>query len=220
MPANGTIRIEWYGQSMFRIQGGGVTLVVDPTNPQTGYDYNPVQADAVLITHDHFDHNFMDGVLNRPEVLNKPGEREAAELRVHGFSAFHDNAGGRERGSIVIFAWEQAGFTLAHLGDLGERPSPGALEALKGRDILMVPVGGVFTIDGKQAVALISEIKPRIVIPMHFKTPDCVVGIEPLQNFIRYYEGEVRDVGERPLSITRDDLPEETEVWVLPYKIS
>ena len=218
MPAFNTIEIEWFGQSMFRITSSGVTVVVDPTNPQTGYDYSPVTADLVFVTHDHFDHTFLDGVAGKPEVIRKPGEHEAGGLRVQAFHTFHDDAGGAERGPNLIFSWEQENFRIAHFGDLGERLSPSVCDQLGELDILMIPVGGVFTIDGEQANCQIEVLEPKIVMPMHYKTPDGVTAVQPLTPFLKQFIGPVVEVDKRPLLLKHIDLPKTTECWVLPYK--
>ena len=218
MPGFNMISIEWFGQSMFRIVGGGVTVVVDPTDPRTGYEYSPVNADAVLVSHEHYDNIYLDGVSGKTEIVRKPGEHEVAGLRVQAFQTYHDEAGGKERGPNLIFAWEQENFRIAHFGDLGERLSPSVCDQLGDIDILMIPVGGVFTIDGEQATCQIDVLEPKIVLPMHYKTEDGVVAVKPLADFLEHYPGPVVEVAERPVLVKHSQLPKATECWVLPYK--
>lgn len=218
MTSGDRLELTWYGQSMFRLAGGGLTLVCDPTDPQTGYTYDPVTADLVLLTHQHYDHSFMNGVKGNPLVIRKPGTTDAVGLEVTGIRTFHDASGGKQRGENIIFTWEQAGLRLAHLGDLGEIPGPEELAPLKGLDMVMVPVGGVFTIDAGQAVGLISDLAPRVVFPMHYGTPACNIPLDPLDEFTGRFGGPVRDQSVRPLAISSGSLPVSTEAWVVPYQ--
>jgi len=213
-----TLELAWYGQSMFRISGGGITVVCDPTAPETGYRYEPVTADVVLVSHDHFDHSHLAGVQGEPTVLKAGGTSVINGLEVTGIDSHHDSSGGQERGSNIIFTWEQAGFRLAHFGDLGAKPPGDVLSSLAGLDIAMVPVGGVFTIDGDGAADLVRDLSPSIVFPMHYKTPDCVIPINPLEEFTDNFTGTVKRIDERPLLVTRDSVPETTEVWVVTYQ--
>ena len=217
MAADG-LEITWFGHAMFTVAGGGVTVACDPVPPEVGYLFGKVAADLVLITHEHFDHNYLDGIQGSPRVQRSSGELTFGGVEVEGIDTFHDARGGKERGANVIYSWRQAGFRLAHLGDLGEWPGAGVLERLYDLDIMMVPVGGVFTIDAEQAVKLVAELAPSIVLPMHYGTPVSSVPVDPLDPFIAAFPGTVRDVPERPLALGRDLVPAETEVWVVPYQ--
>jgi len=211
------IEILWYGQSMFTVSGGGLTVCIDPTPPETGYSYAPVSAEVVLQSHDHFDHSYLDGVTGAPAVIKTAGGHEGAGVLFEGFSAFHDDQGGAQRGANVIFTWEQAGLRLAHLGDLGETPAQDVAGRLSGADVLMIPVGGVFTIDGPHAARLIAELRPRVAIPMHYKTEPCVIPLNPLSDFTGVADVPVHEVA-RPLRLSDRVLPTRTEVWVVPYQ--
>jgi L-ascorbate metabolism protein UlaG (beta-lactamase superfamily) len=218
MPVGESLEMTWYGQAMFSIAGAGVTVVVDPTPPETGYSYDPVGADIVLITHTHFDHNFLGGVAGSPKVINASGRFQLGGLEVRGIDTFHDAAGGSERGNNIIYTWEQAGLRVAHFGDLGHMLKPDITKKLLRLDIAMVPVGGVFTIDAEQAARLVRDLEPSIVLPMHYGTDDGKVPVEPVDEFTRWFKGNVRTVGERSVVVTSSDLPPATEAWVLPYK--
>lgn len=203
---------------MFTFSGGGITVACDPVPPEVGYRYGPVAADVVLISHDHFDHGYLDGIKGGPKVLTAPGEINVNGLRVTGIECFHDSNRGADRGSIIIFTWEQAGFLIGHFGDLGEMPGPEVLEKLKGLDIAMIPVGGVFTIDGQQAARLAFELQPAVVMPMHYGTPECSIHLDPVSEFIHRFSGETRRITDRPLKLARDSLPSSTEAWVVPFQ--
>jgi L-ascorbate metabolism protein UlaG (beta-lactamase superfamily) len=218
MPLGKTLEITWYGQAMFSIAGAGTTVVVDPTPPETGYSYDPVDADIVLVTHTHFDHNFTAGVAGSPKVINASGKFDLGGIEVRGIDSFHDSAGGAERGNNVIYTWEQAGMRLAHFGDLGHMLKPEAVKRLLKLDVAMIPVGGVFTIDAEQATRLIRDLEPSIVLPMHYGTADGKVPVEPVDEFARRFSGGVRTVETRSAVVTPDEVPVSTQVWILPYK--
>jgi L-ascorbate metabolism protein UlaG (beta-lactamase superfamily) len=213
-----TLEVTWYGQSMFSIKSRDLTVVVDPTAPETGYRYDPVPADVVLVTHQHFDHGYTAGVTGDPEIISESGTFDVGSVKVQGFDSFHDGVRGSERGPNVIYTWEQAGLRLGHFGDLGETPAPDIVKGLLDLDIAMIPVGGVFTIDGEQAVRLIGDIGPHIVFPMHYGTAEGAIPLDPVDGFTAQFKGTVREISERPLEVSRDSIPAGTEVWVLPYK--
>lgn len=212
------LTISWYGQAMFRIADGERAVVVDPTAPETGYSFEPFRADVVLVTHQHFDHNYLGGITGNPEVVESGGESEVAGMLVRGFDSFHDSEAGSLRGPNVIYAWEQAGLRLVHFGDLGEPAGNDVIEEVRGADIAMIPAGGVFTIDPGQAVELVKKIEPRVVFPMHYLTPDCKVGVQPVDGFTAGFGGTVRHLDARPVEVSAGNLPASTEVWVLPYR--
>lgn len=212
------LEISWYGQAMFTIRGEGKTVCVDPVSPETGYEYGQVDADLVLVSHEHYDHNYVEGVRGYREVLRGSGVREFDGLKITGLPCFHDEEAGALRGENTIFTWEMEKMKLAHLGDLGHTPDPETMDTLSGLDIIMIPVGGVFTIDGSQAAGLAALVAPTLVIPMHYSTPHCNVGVDKLDLFVRDFEGDIKRVDERPLRITSGSLPRSTEAWVIPCR--
>ncbi len=218
MVDDAALELTWYGHAMFAAAGSGRTIVIDPVPPQVGYTYVPVPADVVVMTHGHFDHTFMDGVSGNPRTISTAGTFDVDGLAVRGYEGFHDAKGGQERGPVVIFSWEQAGLKLAHFGDLGDRPTEETMRNLKGLDIAMMPVGSVYTVDAAGALDLVSELAPSIVIPMHYGTPDCVIPLDPVEEFTGKFGGATRLIERRPLTVSRADIPDATEVWVLPYR--
>jgi L-ascorbate metabolism protein UlaG (beta-lactamase superfamily) len=218
MADNQALEIAWYGQAMFTVSGGGITVACDPVPPEVGYTYGPVEADAVLISHEHFDHGYLAGIEGSPTIIKKAGSSRLDGINVTGIATFHDAKGGKERGPDIIFTWEQAGFRIAHFGDLGVLPDAEMFSSLSGLDVVMLPVGGVFTIDGGQAAELVTKLAPAVAFPMHYKTPACSIPIQGVEGFTGSFSGPVREVAERPVVITRDTLPSATEVWVLPYR--
>jgi len=172
--------ISWFGQSCFKIQGEKSTLVTDPFDKSFGLKVPRLAADVVTTSHDHKDHNntkVVRGIAeNQPFIIDGPGEYEVKNIFIYGVKAYHDNKEGQERGENIIYRIGIDGISIAHLGDLGHALKNGQIERLEGVDILMIPVGGIYTIDAKKETEVISQIEPRIEIPIHYhikgmKTP-------------------------------------------------
>ena len=166
------MRITWIGHSCFKLESGGYSIVLDPYEDGSVEGLSPVRekADMVLCTHEHGDHNFRAGV----EIVSS----SATPMNVETLESFHDDVHGTKRGSNKIYIISDGKARVAHLGDLGCYPDD--IESLKGLDVVMIPVGGFYTIDGKCAAKIIKEIKPRIAIPMHFRSPDNAFGFDVL----------------------------------------
>ena len=166
------MKITWHGQSCFKIAIKDVTLVTDPFGKDIGLKPPHFEADIVTVSHDHHDHNNVSALRGTPFVVDGPGEYELKGVAISGISSFHDNKEGQERGKNTIFIIEAEEMRICHLGDLGEKKlTDNQLEEIGDIDILMIPVGGVYTIDSEEAAGIISQIEPRIVIPMHYKIP-------------------------------------------------
>ncbi len=203
--------LTWQGHSCFKIQDkvgpDGLTLVTDPYDKKTGLKLPNFEADIVTISHDHFDHNNVSGLRGKPYIIDRAGEYDIKGILVEGIDSYHDEKEGKERGKNVMFRFVVDEINIAHLGDLGHPLSNGQLEKLAGIDILLIPVGGNYTIDAKQAVAVISQIQPRIIIPMHYKIKDLKVDIEGVDKFVK--ELGIKPTEEEKLKINKKDLPSE-----------
>lgn len=169
--------IIYLGHSSFKISGKSATVVTDPFDPQmTGMRFPNVTADIVTVSHGHPDHNFTQAVTGelvdgaaRIRVIDGPGEYEVKGVSVLGFPSFHDDKSGEERGGNTMYVIEIDGLRIAHLGDLGHTLSDSDITEIGNIDVLLVPVGGKFTIGPEDAVKVTRAIEPSIVIPMHFK---------------------------------------------------
>jgi L-ascorbate metabolism protein UlaG (beta-lactamase superfamily) len=210
--------ITWFGHSCFKIQTQNAVVLTDPYSSDIGLRMPKVTADLVLISHDHYDHNNTETLGGTPFIVNSPGEYEVRGVFAHGVQAFHDDKNGAERGVITIFRIEADDMKLGFLSDLGQKKlNDEQFENMNGLDILFVPVGGNYTIDGKAAAELITELEPRIVIPMHYKVPGlsskiAISGVEP---FIKQM-GITSNGKEDKLKIVKKDLPQEdTKVIIL-----
>jgi len=164
------MEIKYLGHSCFRIKGKKATLVTDPFSG-IGYKMPKVRADIVTISHDHTDHNNVSVIEGVKKVLNGPGEYEIQGVSVIGLPSYHDSENGIKRGNNTIYIIEMGIFRLVHLGDLGHLLNESDIEEIGEVDILMIPVGGHYTIGPKEAVKVIHDIDPRIIIPMHYQQP-------------------------------------------------
>ena len=177
------MRVEWHGQSAFTLTGDDNKVFIDPFGDMSGlakgrgmkFDYPPIEADGVdllLITHEHVDHNGVEGVGGDPAILRSTaGRLESPVGEVIAIASEHDDAAGTERGPNTIFVFELDGIRVAHFGDFGQgelRPEQAA--ALEDIDLLILPVGGGPTMDAEQAARVVEELQPRWVVPMHYRT--------------------------------------------------
>lgn len=211
------MNIRYLGHSSFALTGKNAKIVTDPFDSKmVGISYPSVTADVVTVSHDHPDHNATSAVGGDPVVLRIPGEYERKGARIYGYSSYHDDAKGLERGKNVIFKYVVDGVVLLHVGDLGHLPDDALLEKLKDADILFVPVGGIYTIDKEMAKSLVTMIAPSIVVPMHYFDPKFTEQFSTLgtkEDFAQVLGIPVRN--ETLLTVTMDTLPEEREVVVL-----
>ncbi len=208
--------ILWFGQACFKLKGKGASVVIDPYSPEfTGLKApRNLEADVVAITHSHQDHNNTSLVVGEPVVINGPGEYEVKGVSITGISTFHDSVRGEERGKNTVYNITIDGMNVVHLGDLGQTLSDEIVADIGSTDILLIPVGGVYTIDAKMATDVVSSLEPRIIIPMHYKIEGLKFNLDPLENFLK----EMGVEGVQPiqkLTITKDKLPEEPQVMVL-----
>jgi len=207
--------ITWLGQACFKIQGKEVTIITDPYDNKLGIKLPRLTGDILTVSHNHYDHNNTKAVSGNPFIIETAGEYEIKGVFIQGISSWHDAKEGTERGNNTIFLFEIEEVKIAHLGDLGTTLSDEQLDKLEGIDVLLIPVGGIYTIDGKQAAAVISQIEPRIVIPMHYKIPGLKEKLQTVDKFCD--EMGVKQNGvEDKIRITKKDLPvEETKVIIL-----
>lgn len=207
--------ISWYGQSFFKLKGKTATVMIDPFSPKIGLKLpKDMQADIVLKTHDHHDHNNVS-VVSGATLFDGPGEYEVKNVIVTGVDSYHDNSQGSERGKNIIFHIQMDGLNIVHLGDLGQAElTEEQTRAIDQVDVAIVPVGGNFTISAKEAVNVINQLEPRIIIPMHYKIEGLNVEIDGVDKFLKEMGAE--NINPEPkLSITPEKLPEEPEVVLL-----
>lgn len=183
--------IIWYGQSCFQIisskrKEANIKIVIDPFDETLGLKVPKLEADILLITHQHHDHNNIKAVSGNSFIINNLGEYEIEGVFIQGISSFHDNVLGKERGLNIIYTMETEEIRLCHLGDLGQKElNPKQLEKIGEVDILMLPAGGTYTIGSKEASKIISQIEPRIIIPMHYQIPRLKLKLEGADKFLK-----------------------------------
>lgn len=219
--------IYWYGQSMFKIKGKSATILIDPFDPATiGLKLpktSDLEADIVLQTHDHPDHNNTAAMPGEPVKIAGPGEYEVKGISVIGVGVYHDNVQGAERGKNTIYSMSVDGLNIVHLGDLGHTLSESQVQEIGSTDILLIPVGGTYTIDANVATEVVAQLEPRIIIPMHYDIPGLTVNLEPVENFLKEMGAEhpkpvneqSSSASQNKLSVTKDKLPDEPQVVVL-----
>lgn len=211
------VKLTWLGHAMFLLEDGqGRRLVTDPYDAQVGYRVPEVSADVVLVSHDHFDHNNVSAVKGNPRVVKGPGETEAMGIKIKGFPSYHDPKRGSERGPNTVYRFTMGELDFVHVGDLGHLPDPELAKELSGADVLLVPVGGTFTIDDREAEELVHMLKPHLVIPMHFRNDACAFPIKTAEPFIQRFE-RVERAGRGPLYLSREALPEPLTVVLMDY---
>lgn len=211
--------IIWYGQSCFKIQSGETAIFTDPFDKEIGLTPPRSQAQIVTVSHYHYDHDNIESLSGEPLIIDGPGEYETRGINIKGIFSFHDDENGKQRGSNTVYIIEAEGIKICHLGDLGqEKLTNEQLEFINGVDILMIPVGGVYTIDGEQAVRIINQIEPRIVIPMHYKIPGLNIKLDGIDVFLKEM-GMAKAQPVDKLTIKKKDLPEGEETKVVVIKI-
>lgn len=185
-----TMNIQYYGHSCFKISikpaGRGqeeVNLFIDPFDKSIGLRPPQGQADVVLVTHDHSDHNNVEALKGEPRIINLPGEYSVRGINIIGIPSYHDTNNGKEKGDNTIYLIDSEDIKICHLGDLGCDLNEKQLEKIGGVNVLMIPIGGKYTLDYKKAIENIKKIEPNIIIPIHFKIKNSTVDIADEKNF-------------------------------------
>ena len=211
------MEITWYGHSCFRLtERGSASVVTDPFDHEVvGYSALKLKSDIVTISHDAPGHNFIDGVKGYKHVLDGPGEYEVGGVFITSVQTNGKKQDEQPRNTLYVFDYD--GITIAHLGDLREVPSRSQVDALGEVNIALVPVGAGGGLSAAKAAEAVGILEPKIIIPMHYATPDGKLPLDPLEKFIKEMGlGTVE--AEASLKITKGSLSEETRVVVLKYQ--
>ena len=218
------MKIKWYGHSAFLITSDEKTrIIIDPYEPgafggQLSYGKIKDEADIVLTSHDHADHNYTTDLPGTPQVVKGSGSKAVKGISIKGVSTYHDPSKGSERGPNTIFTMKINHIQVCHLGDLGHLLSNKELAEIGPVDILLIPVGGFFTIDPKEATRVADQIKPRILIPMHFKTEKCGFSIAPVEDFLKG-KTNIKRPKASEATFDKATLPRQMEIVVLEYAL-
>src|SRR5437588_734001 len=226
-----SMEISWLGHACFQLRGKHVTLIADPFSPQSGHpeglrsppetvwplQLGKVTASIVTVSHNHPGHNYVQGVGGNPRIVRGPGEYEISDVLITGVASYHDDKRGQERGRNTIYVIHMDDVVICHLGDLGHILQEEQLEEVADADVLLIPISGTHTLNAAQAAEVISQVEPRVVIPMHY-LPSTGESPDPLDKFCR--EMGVETVNTQPkLLITRNTVPAEMQVVILETRL-
>lgn len=214
------MKIKWLGHSCFLLtESTGTTIVTDPYG-DVGYSLPPVSADYVTVSHDHYDHSNVSAVGGNPEVFTEPGLYERNGVTIRGISTYHDENEGKDRGENTVYKFRMDGLDICHMGDIGCEYTSQLIESLLPVNVLLLPVGGTYTIDAEQAKEYVDMLMPDIVIPMHYKTKSLNIDIDRAEPFLRMFDDEYVTISESDtVELERDDMDEEiTKVILLRRK--
>ena len=211
------MKIKLLGHSAFLITSDkGVKIITDPYEAGPGWAYGAIteSADIVTVSHDHFDHGNVAAVRGNPEVVRRAGRSTAKGMEIKGIASYHDEAKGRLRGNNTIFCFDVDGIRVCHLGDLGHLLDDRQVKEIGSVDILLIPVGGYFTIDAKAATQVCNQLKPRVIIPMHYRTEKGLPEIAGVDEFLRG-KANVRRLDASEVEFKRGELPATSQIMVL-----
>jgi L-ascorbate metabolism protein UlaG (beta-lactamase superfamily) len=209
------MNIIWHGQSFFEIstkdtKNEELKIAIDPFDKSIGLKIPKVEAQILLITHNHSDHSNKKAINGNPFLIESPGEYETKGVYVKGVQGFHDDSQGKEKGKVVFYIIEVENIKICHLSDIGQKElTSEQIDQIGNIDILMIPVGGVYTLDAKQAANIISQIEPKIVIPMHYQVPNLNLKLNSLDQFLKEI-GSPNVEPQKKFKIKISDIPKET----------
>ncbi|RLF32786.1 MAG: Zn-dependent hydrolase [Thermoplasmata archaeon] len=207
------LQIRWHGHACWEITDN-ITLVTDPHDGKSiGIPAPNVTGDIILVSHDHYDHNSVKTVEKEgSKVVTDERKRTIQGIEIQGIPSYHDEEKGAKRGKNIIFKFTMDGIRFCHLGDLGHELDEETIQKIGEIDILFIPIGGTFTIDSNQAWNVINMVKPKIIIPMHYKIGGLSLPITGIDDFLKQSKYKVIPVGNE-IEIEKEDLPIEPEVW-------
>lgn len=211
------MRVKWLGHACFLITSrDGLRVITDPYAVGGGINYSPIKetADVVSVSHGHDDHSNVSAVKGKPEIINNAGIKTAKGIQFRGITTHHDEVQGGKRGSNTIFCFTMDDIKFCHLGDLGHVLNPEQVSEIGAVDILFVPVGGYFTIDAAVATQVCDQLGPKVIIPMHFKTPKCTYPIADVEDFLKGKKN-VRRIDNSEVDFEVEKLPANTEILIL-----
>jgi len=218
------MKIKWMGLAAFLITSdSGIKIINDPYEPGMdpfGYGHElhygriTDSADVVTISHDHWDHNKVETVGGNPQIMREIGMKEIKGIKIRGIASFHDNVAGKELGPNVIFCFEIDGLKICHLGDLGHRLNKEQIAEVGSVDLLLTPVGGVFTVDASTATEIAEDLKAKVIIPMHYNHDKCNFPVAGVSEFL-VGKKSVKHLGDSEIELHKKDLPKFPTVLVM-----
>jgi len=208
------LQIRWHGHSCWEITND-ITLVTDPHDGRSiGIPAPNVHGDIILVSHGHSDHSSGIKIVEKQDskIIKDERKRNISNIEIRGIESYHDECRGEKRGKNIIYRFTIDGIEFCHLGDLGHDLDEKSIENIGEVDVLFIPIGGTFTVDDKKAWDIIKKIKPRIIIPMHYKIGGLSLPISGIDSFLEQNPYKVLPVGNE-IDLEKEDLPEDPEVW-------
>jgi L-ascorbate metabolism protein UlaG (beta-lactamase superfamily) len=210
------MEIIWLGHSCFRIKGSHATVITDPFSPELGYSLGKQEADIVTVSHQHPGHSYIQGIRGEPKAITRPGEYEIGGVLIIGIKTYHDDEKGEKRGKNTAYLIQIDELSICHLGDLGHTLTTEQIAEMDNIDLLLLPVGGVSTIDAAKAAAVVRQLEPKAIIPMHYKTAALKKTLDPVDTFLK--EMGIKEISSQPKSsLNKTNLPTSTQVFILDY---
>lgn len=193
-------------------------ILTDPYEEKTGYRLPSIAADIVTVSHGHYDHNYVAAASGNPTVLDAVGAQTVRGVEVTGFGSWHDEAQGAKRGANVIFRYVLDDVRVVHLGDLGHLIDDATADQIGAVDVLLCPVGGRFTIDAEEAYEVVKRLNPRIIVPMHYQTPELTFEIAGVEPFLAAAEGiPVKRFPAGAVTVSPKQAGDAQQIWLMGY---
>ena len=212
------MKLSWLGHSSFLMESSnGTKIVTDPFPPNIGYPSNKISTDLVTISHHHFDHNYKNKLNKNCNIIDTAGVFNYKDIKILGIKSYHDKLKGMKRGENIIFKFNIDGYNICHLGDLGHILDDNYLDILKNINILLIPVGGNFTLNGKEAAFLCKKISSNIIIPMHFKTDNVTMKLDGIEKFLYHTKNNIK-VSKNFINIDKNISGKKNLVYILKLK--
>ena len=211
------MKLKYLAHSSFLLtSGSGIRIVTDPYSVSSDFRHKPVNepADIVTVSHEHGDHNAVSTVPGSPEVINADGTTQSKGITFKGVSTYHDESEGKQRGKNIVFCFSIDEINVCHMGDLGHVLNSAQIKEVGNVDVLLIPVGGFFTIDAVAATKICNDLKPRVIVPMHYKTPEKDMPIAGVEDFIAGKKN-VEQMAKSEVQIEKATLPDSTTIYVL-----
>ena len=216
------MKLQWLGHSSFRLEEStGTSVVTDPYHSYIGIEMPEVTADVVTVSHKHDDHSYVGAVKGNPMIIDTVGYFDVKDsIGILGIETNHDEVDGEKRGKNIIYKYRIDGIDVCHMGDIGEECTPELAEAIGPVNILLIPVGGEYTIDADIAKDYVDKLMPDMVIPMHYRTRGVDLGIDKVDAFLRHFDDEmIEEIEDDTIEITRSQFDDEytrVVVFTLP----
>ncbi|APH20488.1 MBL fold metallo-hydrolase [Clostridium botulinum] len=209
------MKIKWLGHSCFILESDTkTTIITDPYEPSIGIHRMDYASDICTISHNHFDHNFKDELNKNCIIIDTPIEYKYEDLKIKGFKSYHDKLNGLKRGSNIIFKFNIDGFNVCHLGDLGHLLPKNFIYNLGPIDVLLVPIGGNYTLNGKEAAALCKNLNSHIVIPMHFGLNNIKIKLDGIEDFLIHMDKNL-EIGSNIITLENNIRNYNNMVYIL-----